>query len=290
MLAPHECMLSHVDTTKLVAAIDRVRASQSGELKTNYFFNELRRTEFPLWMASRSLAFLDREHTFERLYFVSADLNELTAITRTIPDRLLVTDYLTGNNDHSEIDDALDAAGFQKLGVYQRMSHKNLSARRAVAKVVCAEPHESDPLFDQLCQNFDVRVDRIPERDDFAALVRKRQVLVHRERGEIDAYLIYQLQGRRAKWDYWYSRPNSHPAVAVSLLSCFFADMAARSINRAFLWVRTEKRPEMGLYERLGFQADGLMRHAYARGPWGLDTNRDKATGRKGSSSAPEHQ
>jgi ribosomal protein S18 acetylase RimI-like enzyme len=254
-----------VSRAALATAVDRIRAAHAGTLWSNYFFATLRVAELPSWSADRSLVFLDRAHDFWRLYFLTYDLPELSALVRGIAEQPLVADYVTQSDDHTAIDVALRAGGFTKAAVYQRMTHHNLAARKAGSKICAAEEREIDVLFAQLCRHFDVRLDRVPEREQFAELVRRRQVLVRRHDGEIDGYVVYQLHGRRALLNYWYCRPGTHPAVAVRLLADFFTDMAAKGITSSFLWVRTDKTAEIGVYETLGYHTDGLRTHIYMK-------------------------
>lgn len=257
--------MMHVNTDELAKAMNRVRARRTGNLKSNYFFGPLRATEFPLWATDHSLVFLDREHDFQRVYFMSVDVDELSHAVGAISEGPLVADYVTRADDHDTIDAMFSCAGFTKVAIYQRMMNNHLAARQPRSKITCAEPDEAAVLFDQLCQHFNVRLDHIPERDQFTELVLRRQVLVHRRRTGIIGYAVYQLHGRRADLKFWYSQPNGHPAVALKLLADFFTDMAAKGITTSSLWVQTNKRREIGVYQNLGYESDGLITHVYVK-------------------------
>lgn len=256
-----------VTQAQLAAEIDRVRHAKDGELRSNYFFPRLHEAELPMWSSARSLIFLDRDHDFHRVYFLSRDLSDLTQVLAGVTERPLVVDYVTNQDDHAAIDAAFTAAGFSKMAVYLRMTNKEHARRRAAAgRIAYAEPAEADALFDTLCRDFDTRLDHIPDRESFRMLVGQKQAIVHRSNGEIDAYMVFQLQGRKAHPNYWHSRPDNHPAVALKVYADFFAEMAARGIRTSFLWVEARKTAEIAVYERLGYERDGLVTHTYVNG------------------------
>lgn len=252
-----------VNAEELTKAIDQIRHGGSGELRSNYFFGALRVAEIPLWATPGSLVFLDREHDFHRVYFLARDLEQLSTTLRGIAERPLVADYVTQGQDSQPIDAAFDAAGFAKVATYQRMTNPNLTVRKAASQVTYAEEHETVPLYEQLCRDFNVRLDHIPPPDRFAELVRRRQVLVHRAGEVIDGYVVYQLHGRKAHLNYWFSRPGSPPTVAIKLVADFLTDVTAKGITKSFLWVETDKQGIIRLYKNIGYVADGLITHVY---------------------------
>ena len=245
---------------QLAQAIDRARRARP-EPKSNYFFGRLRATAFPLWTCDHSLLFLDREHDFYRVHFVSADLDRAAAIAAAIPQRPLVVDYVTRTDDHAPVDAAFAAAGFAKVATYRRMTNNCLPVRRAASPIAHARTNEADALFAQLCLHFDVRRDRLPSADEFAAWVRDERVLVHRDGADIDGYTAYQLRGRRAHWHYLYTRPGSNRAVAFKLVADFFAEMATHGVTTSTLWVEERNTAVLALHKRLGFVYDGLVTH-----------------------------
>ena len=260
-------MTTRVDAGGLARAVDRVRSNRTASLKSNYFFGRLRAQEFPLWETDQSLVFLDREHDFQRVYFLSSELTDLSNLLHAIPQRPLVADYVTQSDDEAEVNSAMAAAGFRKAALYRRMSNNNLAARTAKAgsSIQRAREDEAEGLFEQLCQHFNVRLDRIPRRDEFVELVRRGQVLVHRQGEEIDGYNIYQLLGRRAHWNYWYIRPGTHRAVAFKLIEDMYSEMRDKGINAAFLWVEQHNLGVIEVHKRLGFEFDGLVTHVYVK-------------------------
>jgi hypothetical protein len=260
---PEDLRTMRVTADELAKAIDQIRSSRTGELKSNYFFGALRAAEVPLWATPGSLVFLDREHDFHRVYFLARDLGQLSATLRGIAERPLVADYVTQGQDSQPIDAAFDAAGFAKVATYQRMANPNLAVRKAASQVTYAEAHETVALYAQLCRDFNVRLDHIPAPDRFAELVRLRQVLVHRAGDVIDGYAVYQLHGRKAHLNYWFSRPGSPPTVAIKLVADFVTDVTAKGITASFLWVETNKKGLIRLYKNIGYDADGLITHVY---------------------------
>jgi len=256
-------MMKRVTQAELVSEINRLRHATHGELRSNYFFPRLRATELPVWSTAASLIFLDREHDFHRLYFLSREVSDLTQLLATVTTRPLVADYITSRNDHEPIDAAFGAAGFTKMAVYWRMTNKDHPRRKARGPIAYAEVAEADALFDSLCHDFDPRLDHLPDREAFRALVGQRHAIVHRSNGEIDAYLIFQLHGRKAHPNYWYSRPGNHPGVALKVYDDFFADVATRGVQTSYLWVESRKTVEISVYERFGYARDGLVTHTY---------------------------
>lgn len=258
--------MKRVTPQELTAEIDRLRRAPDGELRSNYFFTPLRDAAPLLQASESSVVFLDPEHDFQRVYFLSRDLDDLGRLLATVAERPLVADYVTARCDHEPVEAAFSAAGYTPMAVYQRMTNRDHSQRRvSKARIVYAEPQEADVLFDQLCRDFDPRLDHIPDRDELRALVQARQAIVHRSGSEIDAYMIYRLRGRTGHPNYWFSRPGNHPAVAFKVYSDYFADMAARGIRASFLWVEVRKTAQIGVYERFGFECDGLMTYTYVK-------------------------
>ena len=52
-------------------------------------------------------------------------------------------------------------------------------------------------LYQMLYQIFDFRVSRLPSMEELLQLIRKKWVLLYREKGEIIAFLMYQIEGKK---------------------------------------------------------------------------------------------
>src|SRR5947209_15985398 len=111
--------MMRVNAEELAKVMDRVRSGPTGGLQTNYFFPPLRATEFPLWATDRTLVFLQGEHDFQRLYFLSRNPDELSRIAGEIAERPLVADYVTQGRTDDVIDATFKRAGFSMIALYQ---------------------------------------------------------------------------------------------------------------------------------------------------------------------------
>ena len=251
---------------ELAAEIDRVRHAADGDLRSNYFFPALREAELPLWSSATSLIFLDRDHDFHRLYFLSRDLSDLTQLLADRRRAAVGGGLRHAADDHEPIDAALTAAGFTKMAVYLRMTNKDHPRRKAARRDRLCRAGRGRRVVRQPLPRFRHTAGSHPGPGSLPRTRRQQQAIVHRSHGEIDAYLIFQLQGRKAHPNYWYSRPDNHPAVALKVYDDFFADMAARGIRTSFLWVEARKTVEIGVYERFGYVRDGLVTHTYVNG------------------------
>ena len=254
------------DQDQVMQAMNAFRTQHTGSLLTNYYFSEFNSGRLPLWYSQSSLAFLDAEKDFNRLYFFSVSAADLQAMLKQSLRKKLAVDFFTNPSTGPELQRILLDAGFSERNRVMRMRVDAIPMKGAVYAGAYATNDDADEIFNLLSTEFDfLQFDRNLNRESFENLVHTKQVFVHKTGSIIDGCSVFRNQGLRCDWLYWYCRPNCGRFVAIKLLAAMFSEIEARGMKSVLLWVERTKHGPTQLYKKLGFKPDGTEAHLYFR-------------------------
>ena len=255
-----------LDTDGLRAAL---RVAQRGPgVMTNHFGDSLVASSFPVLRSEHSLVFLDLRATGWQVFYATREPADLTRLLQHVSHEPLICDVLVRVGDSAygaEIPAAFQAAGFEQIARYIRMTAPAIAMHPSPRAVVAATRADADAVDDLLQLEFDPRVDHLPRREELLRWLDLGQVLVHRTGDVVDGLCVWELDGPTCRWKFWTTRPGTHSAVAVSLLGDMVAELARRGVSRTVLWVDVDKAGPRATYRRLGFRDDGVETHIYTR-------------------------
>ena len=255
-----------LDTDELRAAL---RAAQRGPgVVTNHFADSLVASSFPVVRTEDSLVFLDRRATGWQLFYATREPADLKGLLQDVSCEPLICDVLVRVGESAygaEIPAAFQAAGFEQIARYIRMTAPAIAMHPSTRAVVAATRADADAVDDLLQLEFDPRVDHLPLREELLRWLDIGQVLIHHTGDVVDGVCVWDLDGPTCRWKFWTTRTGAHPAVALGLLGDMVSELARRGVSRTVLWVDADKVAPRATYQRLGFRDDGVEAHIHIR-------------------------
>ncbi len=255
-----------LDTDELRAAL---RVAQRGPgVVTNHFFDALEASSFPVLRSAHSLVFLDLRAAGWQVFYTTREPADLTRLLQHLSPEPLICDVLVRVGESAygaEIPAAFQAAGFEQIARYIRMTATAIAMHPSRREVVVATRADADAVDDLLQLEFDPRVDHLPRREELFRWLDLGHVLVHRTGDVVDGLCVWHLDGPTCRWKFWTTRPGTHPAVAVGLLGEMVAELARGGVSKTVLWVDADKAGPRATYQRLGFRDDGVEAHVHTR-------------------------
>ena len=123
-----------------------------------------------------------------------------------------------------------------------------------------ATEKDAEELYQMLYQIFDFRVSRLPSMEELLELIRKNWVLLYREKGEIIAFLMYQIEGKKY---YGYQIYNSGTADITYNLERRAIEYAKEhyGVNSSYSWTEIGN---LGANKRAG-QCDGTFDYIFVK-------------------------
>jgi hypothetical protein len=255
-----------LDTDALRAAL-RVIQREPGVM-TNYYFELLEASSFPVLRSEHSLVFLDLRATGWQVFYATREPADLTRLLQHLSREPLICDVRVRIGESAygaEIPAAFQAAAFEQIARYIRMTTPSIAMHPSTRAVVPATRADADAVADLLQLAFDPRGEHLPSREELVRWLDLGQVLVHRTGHMVDGLCVWQIDGHTCHWRFWTTRPGTHPAIAVGLLGDMVAELGRRGVSKTVLWVDADKAGPRATYRRLGFRDDGVETHVYTR-------------------------
>lgn len=241
------------------------------KLFTNYYMS-LQKSEkdFLTWKTDTSIVFCDQENNLLRCYFASVDLKDLNLLFEHVPSGA-VMDYIVKErlSEFSWVNDKL----FQLYTTLVRHICPDLYASYSKSKHEIfmeqfyeedfgefATEKDADELYQMLYEIFDYRVSRLPSMDELIEQINKNWVLLYRENGNIIAFLMYQMEGRKY---YGYQIYNCGTADITYNLECRAIQYAKENYGAksSYSWTEVEN---LGANKRAG-QCDGTYDYIFVK-------------------------
>ena len=192
---------------EIVKRISDLRKMRKPFVSNYYLSLQNSDKDFGTWTTDSSIVFCDQEENLLRCYFASVDLQDLNTLFEKVPSDA-VMDYIVKEelSEFSWVNDTL----FQHYTTLVRHTNKVLCDEHEKSKHELfmeqfyeenfgefATEKDAEELYHMLYQIFDFRVSRLPSVEELLQLIRKNWVLLYREKGEIIAFLMYQIEGKK---------------------------------------------------------------------------------------------
>ncbi len=177
------------------------------KLITNYYLTlQNSKEDFVTWKAEHSIVFCTQENKVFRCFFASTDLSELNILLAEVPEGAVI-DYIAKEKIESF---SWEQIGFEHYNTLIRHTTPDLFADAPKSKREkfleqfyqkdfgeFATAEDADELYDLLYEIFDYRVSRLPSKEELLEQIGKNWVLIYREKGEIIAFEMYQMHGKK---------------------------------------------------------------------------------------------
>lgn len=192
---------------EIVKRISDLRKMRKPFVSNYYLSLQNSDKDFETWTTDSSIVFCDQEENLLRCYFTSVDLQDLNTLFEKVPSDA-VMDYIVKEelSEFSWVNDTL----FRHYTTLARHTYLDLCGEHEKSKHELfmeqfyeenfgefATEKDAVELYQMLYQIFDFRVSRLPSMEELLQLIRKKWVLLYREKGEIIAFLMYQIEGKK---------------------------------------------------------------------------------------------
>ena len=172
-----------------------VKAQSKSGFFTNYFRQELVGPHILTAATGRSVLFINDEHDFFRLFFLTSDLADLKQMLSDVDfPGDVVAGYLTRAADEN-IAAAFQQAGFNPIATYRRMITHRLPPQRPNSALEYATASDLNQLYEDLFQTFNRYTDHLPTKDRLLRYIENQWVIVNRQNGQIGGAVCFQLEG-----------------------------------------------------------------------------------------------
>lgn len=174
---------------------------------TNYYLTlQNSKEDFETWEAESSIVFCTQENKVSRCFFATTDTDELNTLLEKMPAGTVI-DYVTKEKMENF---SWEESGFRHYKTLARHVNPDLFAvgvkskrekfleqfyQEDFGKFAIAD--DTDELYDLLYEVFDYRVSRLPSKEELLEQINKNWVLLYRENGNIIAFLMYQIEGKK---------------------------------------------------------------------------------------------
>ncbi len=236
--------------------------SKNKELHTNYFKQNFINSIFETIKGENSIAFLNQEIDFHRLYFYASDLEELTEIIKEFSDQTMTIDFYAKTYS-PEVEQSLVNAGFYRYAVFERLVNYKFWLPKIESEINYASQEDQSYLFQRMYTDFDKFVDHLPDKMELEEFLKKKQVLLNRVNAKITGYLIYEVENKRVVIRAWRSMAGDIPMGAMLLVGNLNKVLITQDIRMVCGWVNRENEHSMVVLKRMRYQFDGLSDYIY---------------------------
>jgi uncharacterized protein YaaQ len=211
---------------------------------TNYFISsekafELIISEKLFYIKVNEVIFLFKKNdNFYNLYFFASSIDSLTIGLDQINEILNLNDVIVDIVSKDNIADVVEVfkqKGFNNYTTLRRMSRTGMSNPVVLqdTNLMIANHKDLDQIFDLLHENFDIRAEQIPSREEVSNWIKKDSVLVYKLNNEVTGFIIFDLNGLTLYLRYWFVSENHRNKKIGSKLFNFFLDMGKDKQNKS---------------------------------------------------------
>jgi len=241
------------------------------KVTSNYYLTlQKSNDDFEVWKTESSIVFLAQENKVLRCFFATIDFKDLNKLLRKVP-KDTVMDYIS----KEEMDVfPWEESGFKYYTTLMRFTNPDLFAASEKTKRQkfleqfydenfgeFATETDVDELYDLLYKVFDCRVSRLPSKEELLEQIQKNWVLLYREDGEIIAFLMYQIEGRKY---YGYQIYNTGTADITYNLERRATKYAIEhyDVKSSYAWIEVGNH---GANARIELNADGVRDYIFVK-------------------------
>ena len=248
----------------------QAQAHDAGLVITNLFPDDRKIAD---WIARDAVAVVNgfddcrllvvREAGFDRVFYASKSLEAAAAACRTYADGQGSECVLDVVGPQTVQTDALRRFGDNGFGVRKSLTRMQRRVSEQELKLASdvrpACENEAARIFAALHQYFDARSEQLPSIAEVGELCKSGASFVVEDRGEIVAFLLGELQGKKGLVRYWFTMPAGRGnGVGSAVMHAFFNHCQYKGATFQELWVLDDNENAVRRYLHYGFKFDRL--------------------------------
>ena len=259
-------MLSTISGTELNEALMRLK-QQGKKVHSNVFGRPEPQRIYNAKVTMDSIAFVEKDHGVNRFYFYTADFADL----KEVADRIsvpLTLDIVTRNE--AEYQKEVSAMGFTLLARMQRLVNKDITEavkRIEVSEVLCgggqAHVEDTEAANRLLWSTFDTRIGHLLDDAELARIIKKGEVLIIKDHGEI----VTLLQRSLERHQFYINQVINHADSSYihSLIGTELKQFYEGGGRYLYAWVQDANIASNKFHAKYGMAPDGLLDLVYVR-------------------------
>lgn len=196
---------------EIMQFVSALRRSKKKVITNYYLTLQKSEEDFECWTAENSIVFCVQENKVYRCFFATTNADELITLLEKVPAGTVI-DVISKEKPESFLEETFlgKAIGFEHYRTLARHVNPDLFAVGEKSKRdkfleqfyqedfgEFSTSDDADELYDLLYEIFDYRVSRLPSKEELLEQINKNWVLHYREDGEIIAFLMYQIEGKK---------------------------------------------------------------------------------------------
>lgn len=233
---------------EIMQFISALRKSKNKVITNYYLTLRNSKEDFESWTAENSIVFCVQENKVYRCFFATTDVNELNSLLEKLPVGT-VMDFISKDQKG---DFPWITSGFEQYSTLARHVNPNLSITGKMSKRErfllqfyqedfgeFATAKDADAIYELLYRVFDYRISRLPSRRELLEQINKNWVLLYREKGDIIAFLMYQIEGKKYYGYQVYNKGTADITYNLERRAISYA-MKYYGVKSSYAWVEVD--------------------------------------------------
>ncbi|PAF45175.1 hypothetical protein [Helicobacter sp. 11S02596-1] len=245
--------------------IEQYKKDHANQHLTTNHFTPIENEAFGLQTA-KSLIFATPYEDFNKLYFISSDMDDLDNALKNFDGNNLCLEIIQRGDLDPKLENVLQKhfifhTRYEKLLIHT----KNLKSKikKATNEIQHANKEDLDVIFASLRANFDVKFDHLPSKQTLLSYIQNHQVLVKRTAGIITAYCIYTINGKTSHFNYLLNI-SAEPFALIALMEEYYEEIKAKNIPYVHLWVDVCHNIRVkNMHLRYGYESSSIFNYTF---------------------------
>lgn len=253
-------------TFEQISRIDLVKIlddfQSNNKLVFSNFFGLSEKKDYSIMQGERTLLLCVPEFDYHRIYVLSADKEELSAMLKTLDSEYVIN--IPTKKEIEEWDRLLKESGFEHYVTYSHylnMAIPNMKKKKTSTGTF-ARPHELQQVYDLLYRNFSTYASHLPDKEELAEMIAGNRVIAdYDEKGLVCGVNIFTITGSTAYGNAWVDEGEKGLDIFIDMFNIFID----KGVKRFVFWVRDGNKNVIKMHKIMGAKPDGLKDYTYIK-------------------------
>ncbi|HEY0045912.1 MAG TPA: hypothetical protein VGB44_04285 [Flavobacterium sp.] len=246
-------MFQNADADTIEDLIEEIY--DKGIVLSNYFSADLNDARY--FKSDDSIVIEKEMQGFSRLYFMTADIDDLASILQNVTTTSVINFPTTGSAD--DFEKLMNASNFSFYKKYEIYSNEEIKGNDAFVEQY-AQESDFEKVKSLLYEHLDVYSDHLPNDEVLMDFITNQQVLVNYLDGEICGVLIFTIQGKNKCYlNFWVDTGKN----GLFLLFNIYNLLKEKNISYSYLWVNSQNEKVKRIHKLLGSKPTGTADYIY---------------------------
>lgn len=182
-------------------------------------------------------------------------------------DKPVVLELLDKKNFAQRMDAILKEVGFSMIkGLYRMFCSDIHIEEQYLADGYCVQNatyDDCDEVYNILYEIFDICISRLPSKEQIIKDIEEEQIFVVRDLQKVVGIAYFQKQGAKSQYLYQLALKQEAQGQKLTYPLLEYAVKCLGSDKQYSVWVESDNSKAIHVYEKLGFQCDGLNEYIY---------------------------